>query len=115
VVKGINEPRVPSLKDALRALDAEIPVWKPADIGADLAKIGLEASPTRVVKTEPPPARSKETRKVAGSPQECAAGLLEALDALGVGFGAGAGGAEGGEAAAGAQAAQNNSTGGLAL
>ncbi len=54
VLKDINEPRVPTLKDARKARRAEITVWGPADIGADPDFIGLNASPTRVVKTEPP-------------------------------------------------------------
>jgi len=50
VVKQINEPRYPSLKGILQARKAEIPVWTPADIDADLGKIGFDGSPTRVIK-----------------------------------------------------------------
>ncbi|MDR1600633.1 MAG: electron transfer flavoprotein subunit beta/FixA family protein [Oscillospiraceae bacterium] len=81
VVKGINQPRVPSLRGVLAARAADVPVWKPADIAADLSKIGLDASPTRVVRTAPPEPRGGGTIHVAGSPVECASRLLEILQA----------------------------------
>jgi electron transfer flavoprotein beta subunit len=79
VVKDINRPRVPTLKGKLAAQKVTIPVWTPEMIGADATKIGLDGSPTRVVKTEPPPARQKATQRIAGQPAECAAQLLFAL------------------------------------
>ena len=41
-------------------------------IGAELEKIGLDGSPTRVVKTAPPPPRNTVTRVLAGTPAESA-------------------------------------------
>lgn len=79
VVKGINNPRVPSLENALASRQAEIPVWNPSDIGAELDKIGLNPSPTRVVRTAPPPPRGGETRVIKGAPSECARGLIDEL------------------------------------
>jgi len=79
VVKGINTPRVPTLKGRLAAERCEIPVWKPADIGADPGKIGLDGSPTRVVETAPPPSRNTQTVQIKGSAAQCAAGLLREL------------------------------------
>jgi electron transfer flavoprotein beta subunit len=58
VVKEINEPRLPSLKGKMAAKKAEITKWGAADIQADPAKIGLNGSPTKVVKIFTPPARS---------------------------------------------------------
>ncbi len=75
VLKDINIPRVPLLRDARAAHRAEIPVWKPEDIGADPERIGLKASPTQVVKTAPPEPRQTVTKKIGGTPEE-AAGLL---------------------------------------
>lgn len=72
VVKDINIPRIPKLRDARAARRAEIPVWKPEDIGADPGKIGLKSSPTQVVKTAPPAARRAETLKIDGSSEEAA-------------------------------------------
>lgn len=79
VVKGINVPRVPTLRGQLAARKCEIPVWRPADIGADPDRIGLNGSPTRVVKTQPPPMREGETKVLAGTPQECARALVHEL------------------------------------
>lgn len=79
VVKDINSPRVPTLKGRLASKKSEIPVWKPSDIGADISKIGLDGSPTRVVKTGPPPARHTNTRKIEGAAMECAQSLVQEL------------------------------------
>jgi electron transfer flavoprotein beta subunit len=79
VVKDINQPRVPTLKGRLAAQKVEIPVWTAELIGADLHKIGLDGSPTRVVKTNPPPSRHTNTLKVEGSPAECAVKLVHEL------------------------------------
>jgi len=79
VVKDINQPRVPTLKGRLASQKITIPVWTPETIGADTAKIGLDGSPTRVVKTEPPPARHKATRRIEGTADACAAELVREL------------------------------------
>ena len=79
VVKGINSPRVPTLKSVLAANASEIPVWKPDDIGAERSKIGLEPSPTRVEKTQPPPPRGGETERITGSPTDCAGQMIASL------------------------------------
>jgi electron transfer flavoprotein alpha/beta subunit len=79
VVKEINEPRLPSLKGKMRAKKAEIPVWGAEDIGCDEDKIGLDGSPTRVLKIFTPPQR-EGGRILAGEPNEMAkelAGLLK--------------------------------------
>ncbi|MEE8359874.1 MAG: electron transfer flavoprotein subunit beta/FixA family protein [Candidatus Omnitrophota bacterium] len=59
VVKEINEPRLPSLKGKMRARSAQIKTWKAADMGCDPKAIGLEGSPTKVVKIFTPPVREK--------------------------------------------------------
>lgn len=79
VVKDINQPRIPTLKGRLAAQKIEIPTWTAADIGADLSKIGLDGSPTRVVKTNPPPARTTESLKLDGSPADSAQKLVRQL------------------------------------
>ncbi len=79
VLKDINTPRIPSLKRRLAARQAQIPVWKPADIGADTDKIGLDGSPTRVVKTAPPPAKKNVAKRIEGTPKECAEALVREL------------------------------------
>jgi len=57
VVKEINEPRLPSLKGKMRAKKAEVTKWGAKDIGCDSKNIGLEGSPTKVVKIFTPPPR----------------------------------------------------------
>ncbi len=58
VVKQINEPRMPSLKGMMKAKKAEIKTLKAEDIQADLKNIGLNGSPTQVVKIFTPPPKS---------------------------------------------------------
>ncbi|MBR5059187.1 MAG: electron transfer flavoprotein subunit beta/FixA family protein [Clostridia bacterium] len=79
VLKDINTPRVPTLRDARRARAAEIKVWKPDDIGADLSMIGLAASPTRVVKTQPQTARNAETFEIEDPARDAARELADEL------------------------------------
>ncbi len=79
VVKGINTPRVPTLKGRLASLKSDIPIWTPVDIDANIVQLGLNGSPTRVVKTEPPAPRSSATVKIKGSPEHCAQELIHQL------------------------------------
>lgn len=79
VVKDINTPRVPTLRGRLASQKSEVTVWKPLDIGADLDKIGLDGSPTRVVKTQPPAPRNTVTKVITGTPQTCARDLIREL------------------------------------
>ena len=79
VVKEINEPRLPSLKGKMRAKKAEIPTWTAEDLKCDEVKIGLDGSPTRVVKIFTPTPR-EGGQMLEGEPQEVSkelAGLLK--------------------------------------
>jgi electron transfer flavoprotein beta subunit len=81
VVKEINEPRLPSLKGKMRAKKVEIITWTADDLGCEKNKIGLEGSPTRVVKVFTPPAR-EGGKKLTGEPYEISkelAGLIKDL------------------------------------
>jgi len=69
VVKEINEPRMPSLRGKMKAKKIQIPVWGKNDIEADSQKIGIEGSPTRVVKIFTPPQKQNGVI-LEGSPQE---------------------------------------------
>ncbi|MFA7160533.1 MAG: electron transfer flavoprotein subunit beta/FixA family protein [Kiritimatiellia bacterium] len=78
VVKEINEPRIPSLKGKLAAKKAQITVWKSADLGCDPAGLGLDGSPTKVVKIfNPPPRAGGEMLK--GEPDEVVRQLVAKL------------------------------------
>ena len=57
VVKEINEPRLPSLKGKMRARKIDIVKKSAEDLNCDFDKIGLDGSPTRVVKIFTPPPR----------------------------------------------------------
>lgn len=82
VVKEINEPRTPSLRGKMNAKKAQIPVWTAADIDAPADKIGLQGSPTQVVKVFSPPHR-EGGEKYQGESDELADklfGLLKELE-----------------------------------
>ncbi len=75
VVKQINEPRLPSLKGMMRAKKAEIKVLKAEDIQAEAKNLGLNGSPTQVVKIfTPPPKGGGE--KFEGEPSEIVAKVV---------------------------------------
>ncbi len=78
VVKEINEPRLPSLKGKMAARKAEVVKWTAADIGGEPAKLGLDGSPTKVVRVFTPPAR-KGGQMLAGEPPEMVRKLVAAL------------------------------------
>ncbi|MFC1667211.1 electron transfer flavoprotein subunit beta/FixA family protein [Candidatus Omnitrophota bacterium] len=79
VVKEINEPRIPSLKGKMRAKKAEIRKWEVKDLDLDPSLIGLNGSPTKVVKIFTPPPR-KGGQVLQGDAKEVSeklAGLLK--------------------------------------
>ncbi|MBN2564273.1 MAG: electron transfer flavoprotein subunit beta/FixA family protein [Candidatus Eisenbacteria bacterium] len=57
VVKEINEPRLPSLKGKMKAKKAEIATWGAGDLTVDSSELGLDGSPTRVVRIFAPEPR----------------------------------------------------------
>jgi electron transfer flavoprotein beta subunit len=57
VVKEINEPRIPGLRGMMRARQARITQWSAQNIGADAGHIGLNGSPTQVVRIFTPAPR----------------------------------------------------------
>ncbi len=59
VLKEINEPRMLSLKGKMMAKKKEITVWTADDIEAEDDKIGLNNSPTKVVRTFTPTPRDR--------------------------------------------------------
>ena len=78
VVKELNEPRLPSLKGKLASKKAVITQWKAADLECDARSIGLDGSPTKVVKIFTPPAR-KGGVVLTGEPDEVVSQLVEKL------------------------------------
>lgn len=82
VVKEINEPRLPSLRGKLTARKAVIKNWKASDLDCDPKGLGLDGSPTKVVKIfNPPPREGGEI--LTGEPEELAAALAgKIMDAV---------------------------------
>jgi electron transfer flavoprotein beta subunit len=78
VVKQMNEPRLPSLKGMMKAKKAEIKTLTAADVEADSTNIGLNGSPTNVVRIfTPPPKGGGET--LDGEPEEIINKLIEKI------------------------------------
>jgi electron transfer flavoprotein beta subunit len=78
VVKEINEPRLPSLKGKLAAKKAQILHWKAADLACEAAKIGLDGSPTKVMKIFTPAPRQGGIM-FTGEPDQVALQAVEKL------------------------------------
>ena len=78
VVKEINQPRLPSLKGKMAAKKAQITKWTADDVQADHARIGLDGSPTKVVRIFTPPAR-QGGELLKGEPEEIVPLLVERL------------------------------------
>ncbi len=69
VVKEINLPRLPSLKGMMRSKKAEIIKWNAADLNLDIKRVGLEGSPTWVIKIFTPEPRGGG-ELIIGAPEE---------------------------------------------
>jgi len=52
ITNTANEPRIPTIRDVLKARRKTIIVWNVDDIGVDPNKVGLRGSPTRILKIE---------------------------------------------------------------
>ena len=78
VVKEINEPRVPSIRGKMRAKKYEPKLLTSNDFPVDKSKLGLDASPTHVIKVFTPKLR-KAGQKFEGPPEEVVEKLYNAL------------------------------------
>ena len=78
VVKEINEPRLPSLKGKMRAKKAEVTVWGHDDLDVDPAELGLDGSPTRVIRIFAPEPREGGT-VFEGEVDECVDRLVDEI------------------------------------
>ncbi len=78
VVKEINEPRLPSIKNMMRAKKAVVSILTAEDVGADIEKCGLKGSPTQVVQTFVP-VHNVNSEMIEGEPEEQAKKLVEKL------------------------------------
>jgi electron transfer flavoprotein beta subunit len=78
VVKGINEPRLPSLRGVMTSKKAQIPTWSVKDVDADPGRIGLKGSPTYVHKIFTPPPRTGG-RRFEGEAAQVVDGFVQAV------------------------------------
>ena len=69
VVKEISVPRLPTLRGKQRAKRAEIPVWGSNELKVELSEVGVNGSPTRVVKIFKPKV-ARECEKVPAKDEE---------------------------------------------
>lgn len=83
VIKEINEPRIPSLKNMLRAKKIEIPVWTADDLNGEEKNFGQDGSPTRVIDVWTQTIK-KEGRIVKGEPEEVVEEIIKELKKIGV-------------------------------
>ena len=78
VIKGINEPRYPSLLGIRKASKKEVPVWGIADLGEDASQFGATGSPTILRSLDPPPMPSG-VDMIEGEPEEAATELVKKI------------------------------------
>lgn len=78
VLKDANTPRLPSLRGKMKARKMEVPVWGMEDLDLDPGEVGLDGSPTRVVKIMTPENTScGEIHR--GEPEELARLIVDQL------------------------------------
>ncbi len=77
-VKQSNEPRYPSLRGKMAAKKADIPVWDAAYLNAEPGKIGLDGSPTKVVRIFTPE-HEYDTRMLGGEVPDMVRELISCL------------------------------------
>ena len=78
VVKEINVPRLPSLRGKMKAKSVVITNWNAESLEADPNRLGLNGSPTKVVKIFSPQ-RTRIGEMLPGSPEEQIESLIKKL------------------------------------
>jgi len=80
VVKDINQPRYPTFRGIRTARKMTIPVWTSADLDVQASYLGLDGSPTKVVRVFTPPKREGKVVIIGGDdPAEQADSLSDKL------------------------------------
>lgn len=75
-IQDLNKPRYMSIRGIFKAAKQDIKIWNAEDIGVDLTKVGLEASPTNVFKSFTPAPKGKGVTVEGDTAKELAANLL---------------------------------------
>lgn len=80
VVKDINQPRYPTFRGIRTARKATIPVWTSADLDVKPGYLGLDGSPTKVIRVFTPPKREGKVILIDGDgPTQQADALADKL------------------------------------
>ena len=78
-IKELNCPRYMSIRGIIKGANTEVKVWSAQDIGVDLSKVGLKASPTNVFRSFTPKPKGKGVVVDGDTPKEIAGNFLGAL------------------------------------
>lgn len=78
-IKGLNEPRLPSLMGMMNARKKEIKTVTAADLGVRLEEVGLKGSYTEVVQVFTPEPRQKGTVITEADPEKAVDRIVEFL------------------------------------
>lgn len=78
VVKEAAEPRLPTLRGKRHARSLDVPTWSLHDLSIDAASVGLEGSPTRVVRIFKPTV-ARQCHKLAARDEASVASAVEEL------------------------------------
>lgn len=79
VVRGINEPRIPSLMAIMKASKKQLVVWSVEDLGLSKEKVGAAGSAIQVLDVSAPRVERKRIKVEGESPREIAEKLVKAL------------------------------------
>lgn len=78
VVKDINQPRLPNMRGIMRAKRTEVTVWSQDDLDVELDGVGLDGSPTEVIRIFSPELASGG-EMIEGEPREQAEVIVARL------------------------------------
>lgn len=79
-IKELNEPRYPSIKGIYEAFKGDrIKIVSAKDVNCDMDNVGLDGSPTNVLKSFTPPTKSKNLEMLEGTSKEKARQLIVRL------------------------------------
>lgn len=79
VVKSLTTPRLPSIAGIRRSLEADITLIGAGELGADPERIGLDGSPTQVIRTFPQKEKGEAVRIEGSEAAAAVKGLWEEI------------------------------------
>ncbi len=82
VVKEVADPRLPTLRGKQKARKMDIPTWTSGDLEVEPDKLGLNGSPTRVVRIHKPTVARKCEKLVAGDDEAIVAAVDRMVEFL---------------------------------